>query len=105
MTGRIVRTSWWARGVMLLSAILLLAGPVLPAVAATPHGECCAETPCHDEGKAPPCADACLLACHVLVAPEALVVGPAEIGASPIVPLTSLLPPGRALAPELPPPR
>jgi hypothetical protein len=90
---------------MLLSAILLFAAPILPAVAATPRGECCAETPCHDEGKTTPCADACLLACHVLVAPEAAVVGPAEIGASPVASLRSLLPPGRALAPELPPPR
>jgi hypothetical protein len=91
---------------MLLSAILLFAAPVLPAAAAAPPRDaCCAEAPCHDEGKAAPCPDACLLACHVLVAPEALVVGSVEVGASPIAPLTSLLPPGRALAPELPPPR
>jgi hypothetical protein len=104
MTRRVTRTSWWARGLMLLSAILLFAAPVMPAVAA-PTAECCAQAPCHDQGQKAPCPDACLLACHVLVAPEAAVVGSVEIGASLMTPMRSVPPPGRALPPELPPPR
>lgn len=115
MKRRIARTRWWARGLMLLGALLLFAAPALRAAAATPKEDCCAEAPCydqgghdqggHDPGKATPCPDACVLACHVLVTPEAPVVGPAEIGAAPLRPMRSLPPPGRALAPELPPPR
>lgn len=110
MTGGRARTSGWVRGLMLLCALVLFAAPLASAVAATPKDDCCAEAPCHhqgghDQGKAAPCPDVCVLACHVLVTPEASVVGPAEIGASPVRPMTSLSPPSRALAPELPPPR
>lgn len=114
MMGGRAKTGGWARGLMFLCALLLFAGPAMPAAAATLKGDCCAEAPCldgghgqggHDQGKAAPCPDACVLACHVLVTPEAPVVGPAEIGAAPIRPMRSLSPPGRALAPELPPPR
>jgi hypothetical protein len=94
-----------ARGLMLLSALLLFAAPALPSAAAMPKGDCCAETPCHDQGQKAPCPNACVLACLVLVAPESVVVGSAEIGAAPVRPMASLQRLGRALAPELPPPR
>jgi hypothetical protein len=48
------------------------------------------EAPCHDQGQKAPCPDACLLACHVLVAPEAAVVGSVEIGASLMTPMRSV---------------
>jgi hypothetical protein len=100
---------------MLLSAILLFAAPALPAAAAMSKGDCCPEAPCleisgpdkagHDQGRKVVCPQACAIACQVLVAPEILIVGPAEIGSAPIVPMAPLSPPGRVLAPELPPPR
>lgn len=96
---------WLARGLMLLAAILLFAAPALPSAAAMPQGDCCAKMPCHDQSKKAPCPDACVLACQVVVTPETLVVGSAEIGFASIQLMISLLPPGRALAPELPPPR
>lgn len=110
MTSGRAKTSGWVRGLMFLCALLLFAAPLTPAVAAMSKGDCCAEAPCHDQGdhdrdgKAP-CPDACVLACHVLPAPEAAITGPAEIGASPVASMNALPPAGRDPAPELPPPR
>ncbi len=105
MTRKATGPNWLARGLMLLSALLLFAAPAMPSAAAMPQGECCAEMPCHGHGKKAPCPEACLIACQVIVAPEALIVGSAETGSAPIAPMISLLLPGRVLAPELPPPR
>lgn len=102
---RMARSSWLARGLMLLGAILLFVAPTLPAAAAMPKGDCCADMPCHDQGRKALCPEACVVACQVIVAPEAQFVGPVEIGSAPIAPMVALLPLGRALAPELPPPR
>ena len=90
---------------MLLGALLLFAAPAMPSAAAISKGDCCAETPCHHDGKKAACPDACVLACLVIVAPESLVVGSAEVGAAPARPMIGLQRLGRALAPELPPPR
>jgi hypothetical protein len=105
MKRRVAKTNGWVLGLMLLSAILLFAAPAMPAAAATPKGDCCAEMSCHDQSKTASCPDACVLACHVVVAPETSIVGSAEIGSAPIALMSSLPPPGRTSAPELPPPR
>jgi hypothetical protein len=97
--------NWWARGLMLLSALLLFAAPAMPSVAAMPRSDCCEDMPCHDQSKKTLCPETCVIACQVIVAPEALIIGPAEIGSAPIAPMISLRLPGRVLAPELPPPR
>lgn len=104
MTHKVARTSWWARGLMLLSAILLFATPAMPA-AALSRAECCADMPCHDQGKKVACPDACVIACQAIVAPEAMVAGSAAFGSTPIAPTISPVFAGLALAPELPPPR
>ena len=96
-------SSWWARGLMLLSAILLLGAPALSA-AAMSMDPCCAEAPCHYLGKSL-CPDACVVACQVIPAPETPVVEPVETGSVVTTPIPSRWPPGRAPAPELPPPR
>ena len=103
MTWRLTRLKGFARGLMLLGALLLFAAPTLSA--AMPKGECCADMPCHDQGRKAPCPEACAVACQVIMAPEQQAVGPVEIGAVAIAPIILLSPPGRALAPELPPPR
>jgi hypothetical protein len=90
---------------MLLSALLLFAAPAMPSEAATPKSDCCAEMPCPEQGKKAPCPEACVIACHAVVAPDALLVGAAEIGSAPIALMIPLLPPGRLPAPDLPPPR
>lgn len=105
MTPRATGPNWLARGLMLLSALLLFAAPAMPSAAAMSQRECCEEMPCHDQGKKAPCPEACLIACQVIIAPEALIVRSAEIGSAPIMPMISSLLPGRVLAPELPPPR
>ena len=96
--------NWLARGLMLLSAILLFAAPALPS-AAMPQGHCCAEMPCHDQSQKAACPEACVIACQVVVAPEPLIVRAAAIGSAPVAPMISLFHLGRVLAPELPPPR
>lgn len=97
--------NWLARGLMLLSALLLFAAPAMPSAASMPQRDCCAEMPCHDQHRKTPCPKACAIACQVVVAPEALITGAAEIGSTLMTPIISLLLPGRVLAPELPPPR
>lgn len=104
MTPRAQRSNWWTLGLMLLSVILLFVAPSLPA-AAMPKSDCCGQMPCHQQDKKAPCAEACALACQVLVAPQPLITAPAEIGSAAIAILMSSMPPGRALAPEPPPPR
>lgn len=104
MKHNVAKTSCWARGLMLLSAIILFAATALPA-AAMPKGECCADMPCHEQSKKVPCPDACVLACQTMVAPEAMIVEPAIFGSTPIAPVISPVLQGLALAPELPPPR
>ncbi len=97
---------WWALGLMLLSALLLFAAPALPATGeAMLKDECCVEAPCHDHGAKAPCPTACAVACQAIVAPETSIAKPADIGAASVSPRPSRLPPGRAPAPELPPPR
>lgn len=104
MKHNVARTSCWARGLMLLSAIILFAATAMPA-AAMLKGECCADMPCHEQSKKVPCPDACVLACQAMVAPEAMIVEPATFGSTPIAPVISPVLQGLALAPELPPPR
>src|SRR4051812_18817641 len=102
-----VRSSWWARGLMLLSAILLLGAPAT-ATAGPPMDPCCDEAPCHDQGHDRGkflCPDGCVVACQVIAAPGTLVAEPAETASAVAIPASSRLPPGRAPAPELPPPR
>lgn len=115
MTGGRAKTGGWVRGLMVLCALLLFAAPLTPAVAAMPNGDCCAEAPCYDQGSheqgdhgrkdKAPCPDGCVLACHVLAAPETMIAGPAEIGSSPAASMNAPPPPGRDPTPELPPPR
>jgi hypothetical protein len=101
------KLSWWARGLMLLSAILLLGAPAMSA-AAMPMDPCCDEAPCndlgHDLGKSL-CPQACVVACQIIPAPGTPVAGPVETGSVITTPAPSRLPSGRAPAPELPPPR
>ena len=93
MTLRATGPNWLARGLMLLSALLLFAAPAMPSAAAMSQREFCEEMPCHDQGKKAPCPEACLIACQVIIAPEALIVRSAEIGSAPIMPMiSSLLP-------------
>lgn len=103
MRRRAVRSSWVARGLMLLSALLLFAAPAMSYAAA--RGDCCAEAPCHDQGKSPRCPDACMVACQVVAAPEIQVTGAVGFGLAAVTPLIPRLPPGREPTPELPPPR
>ena len=88
---------------MLLSAILLIGAPAL-SIAATPMDPCCAEAPCHDLGKSL-CPDGCVVACQIIAAPETRVAEPTETSLPSTAPTPSPWPPGRAPAPELPPPR
>ena len=105
MTRKAMGPNWLARGLMLLSALLLFAAPAMPSAAAMPQLDCCEEMPCHDQHNKAPCPEACVIACQIVVAPEALIAGSAEICSTPITPMISLLLRGRVLAPELPPPR
>lgn len=105
MTRKATGQTWSARVLMLLSALLLIAAPIMPSAATMPRGDCCEEMPCHDQGKKAPCHAACAIACQIIVAPEAMIVGSVEIRSAPIAPMTSLMLPSRVLAPELPPPR
>lgn len=92
---------------MLLSAILLIGAPAMSA-AAMPMDPCCAEAPCHDlghDGGKSLCPDGCVVACQIIAAPETRVAEPAETAAPAMAPAPSRWPPGRAPAPELPPPR
>ena len=88
---------------MLLSAILLIGAPAMSA-AAMPMDPCCDEAPCHDLGKSL-CPDGCVVACQIIVAPETQVAEPVETSLAVTAPTPSRWPPGRAPAPELPPPR
>ncbi|AZS19398.1 hypothetical protein [Caulobacter sp. FWC26] len=90
---------------MFLAALMLFVAPTLPAVAQTLSNDCCAETPCHDNVKDAFCPDACIIACQVLVTPDSLLVQTAEISSAPQSAMHSIMPPGQAMAPELPPPR
>lgn len=105
MTRRAKGPNWLARGLMLLSALLLFAAPAMPSAAAIPQRDCCEEIPCHDQHKKAACPKACAIACQIVVTPEALIAGSAEISSTPITPMIFLQLPGRVLAPELPPPR
>ncbi|WP_156390798.1 hypothetical protein [Caulobacter sp. Root487D2Y] len=106
-----VKASWWARGLMLLSAILLLGAPAMPT-AAMPMDSSHAQAPCHDmdhdgghdRGKSL-CSDGCVVACQVIAAPGTQIAEPVETGLAIPAPTPSPWPPGRAPAPELPPPR
>lgn len=102
MTWRSVISGGLARGLLLLSVVLLVAGPITPA-AATPM-DCCADAPCHDLGKSA-CPEICVVACQVIVAPAFLISEPIRPDAPLAAPVPGVLPPGRAVAPDLPPPR
>lgn len=97
-----IRSSWLAWGVALLGALLLVAGPITPAVAAPT--DCCPDAPCHDIDKSA-CPPVCLVACLVVVAPEQRLSEPVWRAAPTIAPGLVVMPPGRAVAPDLPPPR
>lgn len=90
---------------MLMSVAVLLAAPATPAASAMLRDDCCVETPCHDQGDAALCPEACVLACQVVVAPELMMEQSVEVVSAPADEALSLSPPGRELAPELPPPR
>ena len=105
MTRKATGSNWLVRGLMLLSALLLFAAPTLSSAAAMSQGGCCDGMPCQMHHKKAPCPDACVMACQVVVLPEASIVGPVEIDTAGISPVISLLFQGRVLAPELPPPR
>ncbi|CAN5330748.1 hypothetical protein BH10PSE4_BH10PSE4_39720 [soil metagenome] len=98
----LIRSSWLAKGFMLLGALLLILGPIAPAHA-TPM-DCCADAPCHDVAKSA-CPEACVVACQAIVAPELLLSEPVGRGASMVMADRGDLLAGRAIAPELPPPR
>jgi len=102
MIGRAMRSTWLARGLMLLGVFLFIASPMTSA-AAKPM-PCCAEAPCHDIDKSA-CPDACVAACQAVVAPTHNVSEPIRRDAPRPAPEISSLPPGRAVAPDLPPPR
>ena len=88
---------------MLLGVMLLVAAPAMPTYAASTQ-PCCLDMACHsDVGSA--CPDDCVLACQAVIAPahayskpirRTFVVGTGGIAAFPA---------GRAIAPDLPPPR
>ncbi len=103
MTRMRARPNGLARVLMLLGVFLLFAAPAMPSAAAMPRGDCCADMPCHDQSKKAPCPDACVIACQAVVAPAALIVGSAQLASAPITQIISVPPPGRVLAPELPP--
>ena len=97
-----IRSSWLAWGVALLGALLLVAGPVTFAVAAPM--DCCPDAPCHDIDKSV-CPQACVVACQVIAPREHRLSDPVCRDAPMIVSAPLVMPPGRAVAPDLPPPR
>jgi hypothetical protein len=97
-----IRSSWMAWGVALFGALLLIAGPISIAVAAPM--DCCPDAPCHDIDKSA-CPQACVVACQIIVAREHRLSEPACRDAPLIAPSLIVMPPGRAVAPDLPPPR
>ena len=97
-----IRSSWLAWGVALLGVLLLVAGPISPAVAAPM--DCCPDAPCHDIDKSA-CPQACVVACQVVAERERQLSEPIRRDAPAIVPTPIVMPPGRAVAPDLPPPR
>ncbi|MEJ2817571.1 MULTISPECIES: hypothetical protein [unclassified Caulobacter] len=97
-----IRTSWLAWSVALLGALLLVAGPLAPAMAAPM--DCCPDAPCRDIDKSA-CPQTCVVACQVIVAREHALSEPVRRDAPAIAPEPAAMPPGRALAPDLPPPR
>ena len=99
---RAMTSNWLARGLMLLGLVMLIAGPVAPATAAPM--DCCPDAPCHDIGKST-CPQACVVACQAIVAPNLGISPPFRRDTPPVSPNIALLPPGQAVAPDLPPPR
>ena len=95
-------SSWLARGLMLLGLVLLLAAPLAPAIAKPM--DCCMDAPCHDMGKAT-CPDVCIVACQIVVPPEHLFSERMDRHAPLPTPGLIDMPPGRSIAPDLPPPR
>ena len=93
---------WFAKALTLLAAFLLVAAPMTPAVAEPM--DCCAGAACHDADKSM-CPAACVVACQILPTPEQRLSRPVVREASLPAPPPSSLPPGRAIAPDLPPPR
>ena len=97
-----IRLSWMAWGIVLLGALLLVVGPITSAVAAPMA--CCPEAPCRDIDKSA-CPQACVVACQVIVAPDQQLSAPIRRDAPTIASAPVVIPPGRAVAPDLPPPR
>jgi hypothetical protein len=87
---------------MLLGLVLLLAAPLTPATAKPM--DCCMDAPCHDIGKAT-CPDVCIVACQIVVPSQPLISGPVGRYAPMASPGLIDMPPGRSVAPDLPPPR
>jgi hypothetical protein len=102
MTRKAARSGWVAWGLMLLSLALLLVAPLTPATAKPM--DCCMDAPCHDIGKAT-CPDICIVACQIVVPPEQLISEPVGRYAPMASPGPVDMPPGRSVAPDLPPPR
>lgn len=102
MTRKAARSGWVARGLMLLGLVLLLVAPLTPATAKPM--DCCMDAPCHDIGKAT-CPDVCIVACQVVVPPEQQISEPVGRYAPMASPGPADMPPGRSVAPDLPPPR
>ena len=95
-------SSWLARGLMLLGLVLLLAAPLAPATAESM--DCGMDAPCHDMGKAT-CPEICIVACQIVVPPQHQVSRPVA-RYEPLATLAPIdMPPGRSIAPDLPPPR
>ena len=97
-----IRSSWLAWGVALLGALLLVVGPITPAVAAPM--DCCPDAPCRDIDKSA-CPQVCVAVCQIIVAREDRLSEPVRRDAPMISPQPIIMPPGRAVAPDLPPPR
>jgi hypothetical protein len=95
-------SSWLAWSMVLLGALLLVAGPLSPAVAAPM--DCCPDAPCRDIDKSA-CPQTCVVACQIIVAREHQLSEPVCRDAPMIASAPTLMPPGRAVAPDLPPPR
>lgn len=102
MTWRSAISGGLAWGLLLLSVVLLVIGPITPAAAAPM--DCCPAAPCRDMDKSA-CPQACVVACQIIVAPELQVSEPIRRDAPSVMPAPGALPPGRAVAPDLPPPR
>lgn len=92
----------WASLLMMLSVLFLMAAPGAPTVAAPLS--CCLDAPCPDQMKSV-CPTACIIACHLIASPEQHLAEPIRHGVMLDDPAVAMLPTGRGVPPDLPPPR